>query len=223
MTSLPRKTLSIRLRELCENGTIVKEDGVYRLNGHFETNGTRNMVSHRFSNVLHDRRMKIGIAMIALIASVPFTYACLTFFSPQNQVELPQKVPLGSFRMSLDVHDVDGLRAWEAVVVYDPGNLEVLDSEPGDFLGVDFPFFVNVTNLSSNVVLLASSLTGTAPSRSGNGTLATITFEYFSSSYELPSLVPQWRGQETSWINSQGVNVPFEIGTALTFTVVGTG
>jgi len=225
VTSLPRKTLSLRLRELCGNGTIVKENGVYRLNEHFETKGTRGLLGSRFSNVLRDKRMRAGIMMIALIVSVPtFSYALATFFLPPQPHErvLFERVLLGSFSMALDVHQVEGLRAWEAVIFYDPGKLKVLDAEPGSFLGVAFPFFVNVTDLSSNVLLLASSLTGDMPSKSGNGTLATITFEYFNSSYEPPHLVPQWRGQETSWINSEDTQVPFDIGTALTLEVVKT-
>jgi hypothetical protein len=228
-TKLSRKTLSLRLKELCSRGTLVKGNGVYTLHESFRESRRDSENQGRnfsFSRAFHDRRVRTLVCVLMLATSFSVSgYVLAMYMAPsQNQATVPVARVLGSFRMTLDVHGVEGLYAWEAVIHYDPAKLKVLSVEPGDFLGVGgFPLFVYETDLYSNAVLLASTLVGDMPPKSGNGTLATITFEYFDSNYELPNLVPQIYQQETSWINSQGIEVPFEIGTVLTLTMVGAG
>jgi hypothetical protein len=218
ITELPRKTLSSRLKELCVNGIIVKDGGSYRLCDSSKSEEIYDTSLNRF-HILHDKRVKTGIVLVALFISLPtFSYALASF------VTLPQYSPpiiLGTFDMVLEVHNVKDMYAWEVLILYNSSELKVLDVKPGDFLEMEFPFFVNLTDINGDgdvedVLLLASTLYGDVLGKSGDGLLATITFGYYAENYTMPELTLQWEHLESYWINSHGSEIYFDMGSTIT-------
>jgi hypothetical protein len=95
------------------------------------------------------------------------------------------------FTAQIMVHNVADLYAWQAAVTFDPDVLVVVDVTPGDFLNVEFPFFVwsEDSSLGEGNVLLGSTLHGNVPGVSGTGTLASLEFGVIGEgSYELQLL-----------------------------------
>lgn len=192
ITKLSRKTLSLRLKDLCEKDTLVKDAGMYKLNGasEFENDG-RNFVKG-FSRAFHDRRIKTGLMLIALLIGYSTSgYVLARFFAspPQPTKINPGPVILGEFAMALDVSNVNGLYAWQAVITFNSSELKVIEATSGGFLEGEYPFFVNATDVDDGVLLLGRTLYGDAPGRDGSGRLAEIVFGYFTQDYEKPAMI----------------------------------
>jgi hypothetical protein len=241
LTRLPRKTLSLRLKELRLNGMITKEDRFYRSNGHSQPPIIRSTTIHRLSNLAQNKRVRTGFMLIALVVSIPtFSYALAAMFlvSPARQPAV-----IGRFNMVLAVHNMDGVRAWEVVIPYNLGQLQVLNVEPGSFLGSEIPLLANGTDSGSGnapmminktdidgdgkldgVLLLADNVYGNVPGRSGDGLLATVTFGYYYDNYEVPKIVSVWdKGLihlETCWIGPvEDTLRSFDIDSTVTLVV----
>ena len=83
ITKLPRKTLSLRLKELCQSGMLIKNEGVYKLNGVSEYGNARTAMSNGLSRVLNDKRMRTGLMLIAfLLCSSATGYVLAMFMVP---------------------------------------------------------------------------------------------------------------------------------------------
>jgi len=244
VTQLPRKTLSLRLKELRVNGMIVKEDRVYRLNGHPETAIFRRTPIRRFSSLVQNKKVRTGLMLIALAVSIPtFSYAlgALLLISPPQPPNI-----VGKFSMVLAVHDVSGVRAWEVVIPYNMSELKLLNVKSGGFLGsqvlldtdgtgsdtegtVNTSFMISKTDIDGDgkpdgALLLVDSVCGNVAGKSGDGLLATITFGYYNGNYEVPKVVSVWdNGKlhlETCWIGQDDDSLkPFDIGSTVTLTV----
>jgi len=211
ITRLSRKTLSLRLKNLCANGTLVKNNGRYTLNGlsEFENKG--------FSRVFHDRRMRTGLMLIAfLLCSSVSGYVFAAFFAPEETHQKP--VILGNFAMALEVSNVKDLYAWQAFITFDPSELEVMGTTPGEFFAVEYPFFLNATDMGEGMLLLGGTLFGDVSGKYGSGSLATIVFGYFTDEYEPPRMVSNIGSFETQLWDSEESRIS-DSNSILEFTI----
>lgn len=221
ITKLSRKTLSLRLRELCESGMLIKNEGVYKLNGVSEFGNTRRMMSNGLSRALSDRRMRTGLMLVAfLLCSSATGYVMATFIIPPHDVEVaPPPVPIGSFTMALSVDNVEDLYGWAVAVKFDPAKLTVLETSAGNFfeVGPSYPqVWSNV--FPGGVLYIGSALLGGKTGKDGSGTLTTVVFGYYEANYELPTWESKYLSRQTYLLNSIGQELPLD---ALTFAPTG--
>jgi len=220
ITKLSRKTLSLRLKTLCEEGAIIKKEGLYKLNGVSEFNGHDRSFAKDFSRIRHNRRIRTGLMLITfLLFSSASGYVLGAFLIPGATHQEP--VILGNFSMSLDVgSNVKDLYAWQVVIAFDPNEVRILEIASSGFLGKDFPFFFNATSAEEGSVLFGGTLVGNVTGRDGLGELATITFGYFVNQYKAPGIVSEEEGFETLLLNSEGSNIFVENSDTLTLNVI---
>jgi len=224
-TKLSRKTLSIRLKELCRNGAIVKSDGVYKLgdSSQVENHSTRTFqvgnLGRRFSRAFRDRRVRTVVWMLMLVTSFSASgyVLAMLFVSPPPPVH-NEPVIIGYSAMALEVSNVNDLYSWEVAISFNATELKVLQVTPGDFVGLEFPLFCNSTDTGEGLLLVAGCLKGDVAGKSGSGTLATIVFGYFTSNYKAPLIVPKEMGFETFLEDSNLADIP--IGTKLSLKVL---
>jgi len=223
VTRLPRKTLSLRLKELCVSGTIVKSDGVYKLNGvsEFWSDGGKSM--GRVSGVFRDRRMRTGLMLIAFMISFSTSgYVLAKLLTPQYIQTYQEPVIIGNFTMALDIYNVEDLFGWQVVMTFDSSELKVLKVSPGDFFTFNDPRYPQGPRLLSDIygsrLMLGSCLYGDMPGKHGSGRLATIVFGYFTENYDAPKIVPEEIFQ-TLLLDSQGQPIPVKDST-LTLTTI---
>jgi hypothetical protein len=231
ITRLPRKTLSIRLKGMCENGLIAKEDGFYKSNGFSTPGSSLGFQKHRLSVMIRDKRIRAGLMMVALVISVPaFSYAMAGFVAP---LSFNEPVVIGDFEMILEVHNVDHLAAWQVYIAYDTSELKVLSVKSGGFLDNNNELFISRVDVdgdgapSGTLLLADSSYSDTLP-KNGGGVLATIVFGYYVSTYTEPTIVSDWQSFESGWIDSrssptlpeESAIIPFEVPSTLTMMKV---
>jgi len=197
ITKLSRKTLSLRLKELCESGMLIKNEGVYKLNGVSEFGNTRRVMSNGFSKVLSDRRMRTGLMLVAfLLCSSATGYVLATFIMPPRDAEKTSPlVVIGHFTLSLEVENVKNLAGWQAWIGFDAGKMEVVGVTRGSFF--DGTTYYNASNPYGNELTTGGAVSEPVEGISGSGSLAMVTFGYYDAKYELPMLLAGARGQET--------------------------
>jgi hypothetical protein len=224
-TKLSRKTLSIRLKELCRNGAIVKGDGVYKLgnSSQVKNHSMRSLqVENLGGNLLRtfrDRRLRTVVWMLMLVTSFSVSgYVLARYFASSPPLVHNEPVIIGYSTMALEVSDVNDLYSWEAVISFNATELKVLQVTPGDFVGQEFPLFCNSTDTGEGLLLVEGCLEGDVAGKSGSGTLATIVFGYFTSNYKAPLIVPKQMGFETFLEDSELADMP--IGTKLSLEVL---
>jgi len=225
-TKLSRKTLSIRLKELCRNGAIVKSEGVYKLgdSSQFENHSTRRLHARNLgdglSRAFRGRRVRTVVWMLMLVAS--FTVSgyvlAMQFASPPQPVH-SEPVIIGYSTMALTVSDVSDLYSWQVAISFNATELKVLQVMPGDFVGREFPLFYTSTDTGPGLLLVGGTLEGDVPGKSGDGTLATIVFGCFTGSYKTPSIVPEQVGFKTFLEDSNLEYMP--VGAKLSLNVHG--
>jgi len=221
ITKLSRKTLSLRLKELRERATLVKDAGKYRLNGDSEFENTTGNLVKGFSKAFHDRRIKTGLMLIALLIGFSTSgYVLARFFvSPPQPTNIDQgPIILGKFAVALGVVNVKDLYGWQAAIAFNSSELKVLETVPGKFVGVEYPFFFNVTDVSEGILLLGGTLYGNISGRDGSDTLATIVFGCFVDAYEEPRIIE--RAHFPALLDSHGSLIPIESTTELTLTTI---
>lgn len=188
VTRLPRKTLSIRLKELVDSGTVVK-DGGYRLtsSSHSLSKGLNLMTSRFLNENLAGKSNAITLTTLLILLIVPFL---VTPFALSQQ---------NTFVVKVKVTNAIDLYAWQVRVNFDPKSSSAVNVVPGDFFGfdalvVDATFssvppsndelqsfhgnylFVFNTRISYGGILLGGTRIGKVAGLSGDGVLATITF-----------------------------------------------
>jgi hypothetical protein len=212
LTKLPRKTLSVRLKQLCLEGALVKKDGTYVLNG---TAGFGNNGGHLMkgvSRMLSDRRIRTGLMLVAFLLSSSVSGYVLASLMVVKEPEAPRFA--GTFTMTLGVNDVSDLKGWSTLIVFNPTEVEFVSAVSGDFLGVD-PWskdpakgvFMQNSNIGLGKLLLGG-LVWTDAGKNGSGPLATIAFGYFADGYALPYVD---EGGQTMLLNSQGQKIPLGV------------
>lgn len=103
VTGLPRKTLSLRLKDLLKTGTITKNGG-YCLNGHssFPTND-RILMHHDKRRDLPSLKRYLQIVLLVLCISLPVAahvYATYFAYQPMDTPPQPPLLPIASFTIS---------------------------------------------------------------------------------------------------------------------------
>lgn len=160
---------------------------------------------------LYNKRLRSKLILIILVLFLTTSgYVFASLLQVPHQVKVEEPKVLGSFVMALDVNDVEDLYAWQVVITFNSAELKVLEVLPGDFLGVEHPFFVNASDVGDGVLLLGGTLYGDVPGISGNGTLAVIVFGYFTESYEKPKIVLAGGCYETFLLNSSLLEIPVD-------------
>jgi hypothetical protein len=219
ITKLSRKTLSLRLKDLCKEGILAKGEGMYMLNGaaKYENNGGFGI--GRFSRLLNDRRIRTGVTLALLLMSFTVSgYVLARLVAPTPNVEYREPPILGSLTVALDVTNVKDLYAWQVVLVFGSSELKVLQCSPGDFVGTDYPFFVNSTNVGEGVLLLGGTLYGNIAGKDGSGRLATITFGYVKENYHLPNIAMRQETFETTLLDPSSQGIELDGSTKLMLT-----
>ncbi|MCJ7423321.1 cohesin domain-containing protein [Candidatus Bathyarchaeota archaeon] len=220
MTKLPRKTLCIRLKELCASGVLAKADGVYTLGGVVAPERRYANPLARISGAVHDKRMR-GFVMLGLLLigfpAVSYVLATMVQFSgtPATYQE-PQL--LGNFTAVIEVNNVKDLYAWQVAVSFDSNELKILDAKTGDSFASEYPFFPEPA-IRADGALLGATLNGEVPGVDidGQGALAVITFGYYTSEYKAPQVVSS---PETFLLDSQGASIPLSDTTFSPFRLV---
>jgi len=190
ITNLPRKTLSLRLKELRENGVLVKDGRVYKLN---DPSGFNEFSVKKFSRIFYNDRQKVTLALVILLICFSASGYVLAKFLTSPKLHDRNSSPppiIGTFTMDIYVMDVSDLHSWQVAVTYNSSQLKVLRITPGGFIGTEFAKdFAYSTDTRKDLLLLAGWLFGDAPGKNGSGKLATVTFGYFTEEYEKPQLV----------------------------------
>jgi hypothetical protein len=206
-TKLPRKTLSLRLKELCGNGVLAKVDGAYKLNGVSRPERRAANPFNRVSSVLSDRRVKGLILLgLVLIGFPAMSYALATLFQQAPSINVTNEPKLlGSCTVALEVHDVKDLYAWQAIIAFNATELKFLNAIAGDAFKVKYPLFPNASDLGvKGLILVGATLEGNVSGLDiETGTLAVIEFGYYVSNYHTPQIVKSARGFETYLLDSQ--------------------
>jgi hypothetical protein len=204
ITKLSRKTLSLRLKELCRNGALVKREGVYKLNEALEFKDNGRDLMKGLSSVLSNRRMRVCLMLITFLLGSSVSGYVLAAFLVKPQ--FPQRQAIGNFMMSFNVSDVENLYAWQIVIAFNSSELEVEKVTSGNVVGTAYPFFVNATDVGEGALLLGGSLFGSVPGKniSDSRRLATIVFGYFVDQYEDPEIIPRIGWFETLLLDSEG-------------------
>jgi hypothetical protein len=222
-TKLPRKTLSLRLKEMCSNGVLAKVDGAYKLNGISDSKKRVVNPFNRFANVVSDKRVKglilIGLVLIGLPA---MSYALAALFSSGPSINVaPGPKLLGNFTVTLEVHDVKDLYGWQTVIAFNTSELEFLEITPGKDFNVTFPFFPQPSDLGNGMMLAGGILKGLRPGLDFpvEGSLAVLVFGYYVSSYQSPRIMRSGGGFETELLDSHGQDIPVSDST-LSLTVL---
>ena len=212
VTKLPRKTLSMRLKELCQSGVLVKTvDGMYKCNGSSGSEESFKSPLCRLSNIARDQRIKGLVLLGLLLVAVPTaSYVMAAWFSvPINSPKpAPEPQILGSFAATVDVHEVSDLRGWQVVITFNASELKVLSVSPSDFFRVDSPIPELLQAEYTETLILGSCLSANQTAVSGTGTLVTAVFGYFVENYGSPEIATTAFGFETTLLDSHGDEIP---------------
>jgi hypothetical protein len=201
-TRLPRKTLSLRLKELCDRGVIIK-DGGYHLS---ESYPIKKLWGEKVSTLYMDVKNSLlntrkGALLILILLCVGFpvavkAYQMLNIKSqePSSQQQAPQYI--GTVSFAINIYGAVDLHAWEVYIHFDPKDLGVIDCAEGDFLkkalNLNDPptVFCNASDdpKHPDIVALGGTLVGDIAT-SGDGTLAIITFGIIHEDYKPPEIV----------------------------------
>lgn len=213
LTKLSRKTLNLRLKELCMEGVLVKEEGCYRLNGSSHVGGNGEGFMKGLSGVFNNKKIRTGIMLLALLAFSSASGYVLAARFPPPKAEPQSPKFLGTLTMNLNIVEVNDLYAWEAVISFDSSKLEVREVLQGDFFAAEPPFFVTAGDVYENTQLIGATKFGATQGNSGSGTLAIIVFGILAGDYELPTLLESH--PKTMLLDSNRSVIPIGVQTLL--------
>lgn len=216
-TKLPRKTLSLRLKELCEGGMMVKNEGAYVLAGMPQSQTRIGGCFRRFPAIPTDKRIRAGILLALLIISSPVAAQVLAslFRAPKESLPPPVSEPavIGSFTMVLATYNVKDLYFWQIIIDFNPDQMKVLKIDSGDFPEGEYRSLFNNTNNNEGMLMLGGAMIGSQTGWDGPGKLATITFGYFVNEYATPAIVLEQKGFVTVLLDHEAHSIsdPFSI------------
>jgi len=211
ITKLPRKTLSLRLKELCGNGYLVKSEHLYRANGNLSF-GDSVSTLNKFSREFHNKRTRTGLMLVLLLVSFSVSGYVLANFFPLPSPKKVNQEPavIGKFTMNLDVNNVTDLYGWQVSIVYNQTQLKVLNITQGNLKS--YPFGLSQTDLKDELLLGGTLALGPVSGKNCSGTLAVITFGYFTEDYCIPQIDPSALFG-TYLLNSHGYPIPIKNST----------
>lgn len=194
-TKLPRKTLSLRLKELRQSEIIIKDKG-YRLNGSPPPFYMQGEINKLFT---FDQKKRILVLTLILCVSIPVSALAYAIYSAPPPSQVPPE-PLkpqyyGILVVDLKIQDVTNLYAWQARINFDAEILEfrnftkkevvnpLFNQSLMDIYGMNSTdTFVLKRNPGedpqhlSDDLLVADSLQGDVSPVNGSGTLGRIAF-----------------------------------------------
>ena len=227
-TKLSRRTLSVRLKELCAKKVLVKKDGKYQLNGNNSFSKGNPLKELPCTLIGGNKREGISLILIGLLLTSAFLGYAVAMLVPKGSE--PEPKILGTFKMALYINNVEDLYAWQVIIKYDSQNLKLINVTPGGFLGENFPQCLNETNvdrgiflgpaIEKNLIIIGGSLIGKDVNvKNGSGKLALLSFGYYTSNYETPRIIIKQGIFETKLLDSSGIEIPINENT-LTLTFV---
>jgi len=195
VTRLPRKTLSLRLKELRQSGIIIK-DKDYRLNGSPPPFYMKGEISKLFT---FDQKKRILLLTLILCVSLPISALAYAIYSAPPPLQMPPEPPkpqyYGMLVVDLKIRNVTNLYAWDARINYDAEILEFRNFTKKEVTNSLFNqslmdiYGMNSTDTFvlkgdpgeepqhlSDDLLVADSLQADAPPVNGSGTLGRIVF-----------------------------------------------
>jgi DNA-directed RNA polymerase subunit RPC12/RpoP len=224
-TRLPRKTLSLRLKELCEGGMMAKDEEGYVLNGTPVFSSRIGGALNRFSSMSTDKRVRAGILLALLIVSMPVAAQVLAQFfnaQPSTQPEVPAVASIptvaGNFTMTLDVQNVNDLYFWQVAITFNAKEMKVLSVAPGVFPESQYPGMLTSADNKNGLLTVGDFLLRPVLGWSGSGRLSTIVFGYFTNGYTLPK-ISMTAAQETTLLDSSGNAIPLGQQTTLSLNL----
>ena len=203
ITGLPRKTLSLRLKELCQQGLITK-DGKYKINGE----------GKHYSGQKGPMLAKIFFLLIILGLGIPTAYVMATMLISPAEVQQPKII--GQFKVAVTVNNLEDLHDWQVVIVYNSDQITFLNYEVGDFWGIGtseeepFPYVVNATDIGDGILCFGGTLGPAEEGKSGSGVLLILEFGYFTVDYQMPEIKGEVTPFKTILLDSYGNEIPFE-------------
>jgi hypothetical protein len=193
-TKLPRKTLSLRLKELCEGGIMIKDEEGYMLKGVTTMESRFGGALNRLSSIPTDKRVRAGILLALLIVSMPVAAQVLALLfqapesPPQTPVTVTEPTVIGNFTMALVIQNVNGLYFWQVAIAFNPQQMKMLNVVPGVIPESTYPGMLSNAYYEKGLLIVGDFLLPPEGGWSGSGTLATITFGYYTNEYTLPSI-----------------------------------
>ena len=129
ITGLPRKTLYLRLKELCKIDAIIKNKLYYlnEANPHKEWEKKLMNGNSRLFN-----KKTIALLLLLCIGLPVTTNVLATFF--QSPPPPPEPGPIGYFTAIVTANNVSNVYGWQVGLCFNSTNLEVIDVRPGGFL-----------------------------------------------------------------------------------------
>jgi len=184
-THLPRKTLSLRLKELVDSRIIAK-DRDYRLTdspaaSEFQMRRSTKRVHNLKSKVVRlikdnpdgnrDSLMIVSFFAFLVISSV-LTNTLMVRAHRVHNLNTDYQIADGTFEVKIGIANAANLYAWQGKITYDPTILKVVNVASGDFLSSDAivinatgQFYSTETSYSARSLLIfatdASSIEGT--------------------------------------------------------------
>lgn len=218
-TGLSRKTLSLRLKELCTSGVIEKTEGSYRFNGASTPSKSSAFRFGRASSILSDKRIRAAVMLTVLLIGLPGVSYVLAMLvsTPSSVPAYQQPQALGSFSAALEIENVIDLYAWQVIIKYNTDQLKVLNITLGKDFIVEDPG-LQKSDLDNGELLLGATSRGEVSGFTGNGELVKIVFAYYVSDYEQPRIVEEYGSFETLFLDSTQSRIAVPNG-ALTLTM----
>lgn len=213
-TELPRKTLSLRLKELSELKLIIK-DGGYRLNDEPPSNLGGEMLERLNKPTLFTRKRVIVLFLILCIAIPASSYvqANLRPKEEKGGEVTPPPFYYGNLTIAIRIQNVTDLFTWQVKLNYNPEELDFLGAWKGDFFGknkASLGVFVKDKYGVVNWLVVGDTLIGKygqrVPGVSGSGTLAIVKFAIKIPTAPItPEIVFD---QDTFLVDSYGQDIP---------------
>ncbi len=202
ITELPRKTLSLRLKELMGMDVLTK-NGLYYFNE--EADGTRELTQVK-SPIMIRRKMLLAIVVLAIM--VPVSLQAYALFQPK--VDTPPTIK-GYFVAHISVETVQDLYGWSAVVSYDADKTRWVEIIPGSIDAL--PYFLNNT-FPEMGLLLVGGLTQIGKNEGVTGSdlvLVSIKFGYYYEDFVEPYLIEEYLPHKTTLLDSKGEQIPTDV------------
>jgi len=193
ITRLPRKTLSLRLKQLINDEEIMKNGKYYTNNGKGKT-----IESIFDKEIRFPSNKKLLASLIIILLGIPsISLAVALLYQPVE----PQ--PLGYIRAKVYLNNVTDLYAWQVAIRFNYTNLKIQNVKPGNFLTGNMELQFNklesdieisektvfiYKEIDKGTLLVCESLLGDSPSVNGSSVLFTIEFAYFYK-YEEASII----------------------------------
>jgi hypothetical protein len=196
ITRLPRKTLNIRLKELCVMDAVTKNK-LYYLNEACPQKEWQKNILEGNSRLFNNKKALILLFILCVGLPATGNFAFAIFFSSLP----PKPQPLGNLTVIVKVSNVSDVYGWQIGLRFDSAKLKVVSARPGDFFGnpeegtslSDHVEYIGNTlfynSLKTDILVLCQTLTGDQPTVSKSGSLAIVEFEYYSLTYENPHLI----------------------------------